>query len=1117
MNEREYLALLESANAEELSQLLRRPSAEEERLLAAYFGEARLARLRRLALSGSRRGARRGNVVVLHGIMGGELTVWPPNKSSQGVWLNFLRIAIGAVGWLRMTPEPRSQFDVRATGILKKYYAEMLLGLAADQWNVQAFWFDWRLDLADSADALRKQIDGWFGPGEPVHLVGHSMGGLVARTYILRHPDRWAKGGRLVMLGTPNLGSFAIPQVITGALDTVRKLALVDVTHSRAELLGVLNSFPGSLQMLPSPAAMKDMEPLYDAKTWAAYGVTQKLLDGARASHARLAKIVDGARMSYIAGCNQPTKCGVADWQRLDDPAGYKDTLDGDGTVPHTLGFLEDGATRIPTYFVECEHGALPNHEDVISGTQQILATGSASLAKTAPKHRGLADVAARTQARRDRERSEEETLRELSRRVRARARGVAGPETPLSAEEVQAGEMLVRSFLAETGATPDRVPPGTLGKITAVPQVTAGAKKSAEVKSEITIRLAHGGIGDSRTLAPGADAISIGHYVGVMPQNAERALDEAISWPAAAKGKRQTGAENDLLITALSRRGAIGGELGQNFLLPDPRDPKCVIVIAGLGQPGTFREAELAVLARELVWMLGRAGRKHLCTILIGAGAGNLEVPDALRAWLRGIRRALYDARSAGGPRLEKITFVDYSDANFIRLHGALEEFVPAFANDPEPLHIAYTGPDAATLKTARQAAEAAACKGGISDLRKLLERDGKQTAAVEPVRLTIRLVRDTFEFAALTADASLPQRETRIDPQLIDEANDRLPVALEIAPQQDQGNLLGRLLLPDDLRDAVVRPGGALVLGLDATTARIHWEMVALEASRTGQDFDGEKFLGTVCGLTRQLRTSFAPLPEPPILSGRALRVLVVADPAEDMPLPGAQEEGEAVAAIFDEFERETGHEVEVVRLFGPRQATRVAVLEQLINHRFDVLHYAGHCFYDKDDPIRSGWIFTGNRTLSANELNRVDRIPRFVFSNACESGITPDRARERSALLAPTFAEAFFARGVGNFICTAWPVDDTAALEFARRLYRGVLGLRGPGQPAEALHEAMSAARREIARLGLGGLQTWGAYQHYGDPNFRFGAQGTAEKTAAPPAPEMSPRTAKRRREK
>jgi hypothetical protein len=38
---------------------------------------------------------------------------------------------------------------------------------------------------------------------------------------------------------------------------------------------------------------------------------------------------------------------------------------------------------------------------------------------------------------------------------------------------------------------------------------------------------------------------------------------------------------------------------------------------------------------------------------------------------------------------------------------------------------------------------------------------------------------------------------------------------------------------------------------------------------------------------------------------------------------------------------------------------------------------------------------------------------------------------------------------------------------------------------------------AERQEIALLNLGGLQTWGAYQHYGDPFFRFVTE-TAEKT-------------------
>ena len=193
INERAFLAQLESANADELSQILRRPTADEERVLEVYFGGERLQRLRNLALATRRRAVAKGNVVVLHGIMGGELTVYPTDQDSQFIWLNFPRIAIGAVGWLRMTEKFESQFDVRATGILKKWYSEQLLGLAADGWNVRAFWFDWRQDLAQTADSLRQQIDRWFGPDAPVNLVAHSMGGLVSRTYILRHAQRWGK------------------------------------------------------------------------------------------------------------------------------------------------------------------------------------------------------------------------------------------------------------------------------------------------------------------------------------------------------------------------------------------------------------------------------------------------------------------------------------------------------------------------------------------------------------------------------------------------------------------------------------------------------------------------------------------------------------------------------------------------------------------------------------------------------------------------------------------------------------------------------------------------------------------------------------------------------------
>jgi pimeloyl-ACP methyl ester carboxylesterase len=1111
IDERAFLAQLESANTDELSQILRRPSADEERLLEIYFGAERLQRLRSLALGARRRAVAKGNVVVLHGIMGGELTVFPTNKSSQFIWLNFPRVAIGAVGWLRMTGKFQSQFDVRATGILKKWYSEQLLGLFADGWNVQAFSYDWRQDLAQIADSLRQQIDRWFGSDATVNLVAHSMGGLVSRTYILRHAQRWGKRGRLIMLGTPNHGSFAIPQVITGAYDTIRKLAIVDLTHSLRELCDILNGFPGSMQMLPSPLAMKTMERMYDAAQWSTWGVPQKILDIARASHERLANVVDGSRMFYIAGCNQVTKVDVKNWDRLDHADSYTDSLEGDGTVPHALGFLRDGSTRIPTYFVECSHGALPNHADVIEGTKQILATGKCSLQTSIPKKRGVAAVAASAAARRVREQAEEEALRALSRRVRGRTRAAGDiKETPLLRDEIVASEMLVRSFLGDASVSPaaEMAPPPPGTPPPAPPSLAPGKSKTPAVA--IAIKLVRGGIESAD-----AQAIAVGHYIGVAPQFAERAIDEAISTPQNRK-KRAVASNEGLIITDLCQRGVIVGELAQNFILPDPRKKGRIVVIAGMGRPGTFREAELTVLVRELIWTLGRSGHKSLATVLIGGGAGNLGTQDAVNAWLRGVRRALHDTRQIS-KRLQSITFVELDSGNFVRMHTALAKAVADFMVDPEaPLRISYRGPDKKVVRAAKRVATRAAATRGAEAERKSFSTPAVQQAEVEPTRLTVQLQAEVFQFAALTKEASIPQRDTRIDPTLVNEANDQLPGAGSFAQQRDHGHVLASVLLPQDMREMIERQQVPVVLALDATTARIHWEMLANEPAETSEVFDPKHFLGTANGLTRQLRTTFAQLPEPPIVTDRPLRVLVVADPAEDAPLPGAQEEGAAVADIFEHFRSRTGRKVDVERLFGPEQATRIAVLDRLINQRFDMMHYAGHAWFNKENPSLSGWRFSGGKDLSANELNRIDRIPRFMFSNACESGITPDRASERTALLAPSFAEAFFARGVANFICTAWPIDDDGARQFAERFYRGILGFLSADGSGESLHEAMRAARCAIAKIVPGGMQTWGAYQHYGDPNLRIISRGMQSKPAVARARKSTQPAQRKRRQ-
>ena len=432
-------------------------------------------------------------------------------------------------------------------------------------------------------------------------------------------------------------------------------------------------------------------------------------------------------------------------------------------------------------------------------------------------------------------------------------------------------------------------------------------------------------------------------------------------------------------------------------------------------------------------------------------------------------------------------MTLVDLSPETFLRIHQAIEAEIeligPKF--DPEPLEVNYNGPDDKALEDARVAARSRAVRHAKTSIEREFSRkksNGDTTPMHESIRFTARLINGTYEFSVLGSDASIPQRNVRVDPVLIAQINDQIPIAANHRRQRDLGNLLGRMLIPTEIRGHVIKPDVPTVLAVDATTARIHFETAALSPAAGSGEFDPNAFIGTAANLTRQLRTTFAPLPEPPIVSGRTLRVLVVADPCEEAPLPGAQEEGEAVAQIF-ERQKSAELEIEVVRLFGPAEATRVSVLDCLINQRFDILHYAGHCYYNAEDPSASGWLFSNHEVLSACELDRIDRIPRFVFSNACESGVTPDRADKRSAGMAPSFAETFFSRGVANFICTAWPVDDAAALAFATRVYEKLLA------GAEPLHTAIGAARSEIAKMGDGGRATWAAYQHYGDPFFRI----------------------------
>src|SRR5215208_3794601 len=125
-----FSARYEAAGPAETARPLAPPAPAAERALRAHRGEERYQRLQAMAMRRGVRSTRRasaGNVVVIHGIMGGELSTRAAGEPGGGggdhVWARLLSLVRGRVARLRLAEDGRSDFDaavaVEATGIMK--------------------------------------------------------------------------------------------------------------------------------------------------------------------------------------------------------------------------------------------------------------------------------------------------------------------------------------------------------------------------------------------------------------------------------------------------------------------------------------------------------------------------------------------------------------------------------------------------------------------------------------------------------------------------------------------------------------------------------------------------------------------------------------------------------------------------------------------------------------------------------------------------------------------------------------------------------------------------------------------------------------------------------------
>jgi len=974
-------------------------SGERRAELKALFGATgyrELSALARRAAATRTRGAPR--VYVLPGLMGSRI-------GTRGVllddvlWIDLLEIAAGHLTRLALPRGAR----LTALGAMLLNTLKLKLSLRIAGFDARLHPYDWRMSVGDLAAELGRRIED--DGGSKVMLVGHSMGGVVARAALAaRGQERIA---RVVQLGAPNAGSFAPVLALRGVYPTVRKLAALDQRHDAEDLARIVfRTLPALHELLPDPHLAPEPN-LFHAGSWPDDALRPDPHMLAAAAAARTAWPLDDVRCLHVIGVRQETVTrAIANGVDFD----YVVTPDGDGTVPLSLALLPGQSA----WYVAEKHGGLPNNGRVIAATVDLLRTGTTS--RLPAMARRARQPTSRTVSEGTLRRIAPHKVRWQSLSLDARRRLLEPVVSPEFHGVVAADELaLPTGRAAPSGASPVR-------------------------KRVIELRLARGSIVEAN-----ARALVLGVFRNVDPAGAAAAVDRSLG-----------GA-----IREFTLRRMFSGHLGQVFVMPAARSPLLaeLVLFAGLGDFDEFGTEPQSFVAENIVRTFARTRVEDFATVVLGAGSGvpvALAVEHQLRGFLAGLRHA--DPEQV----VRRITLCEIDARKYEALRRATQRLAAQLAGDDFEMVV-----DETALPSAGAPARPPRQRLGRARL-----------APPDPAYLLVSLrERSRNEFESRCSLLTAGAKAAVLSGTLVLAKKDLLrqlePIESGTLGARDMvrfGTSLARLLLAASVREGMeAMANRPLVLVHDREASRVPWEAIRIGNVHPALEGGASRRYEAETLTVARWREDRAP--------GDRLNVLLVANPTED--LPGAAAEASALRRLLGE-----GHTT--LEVLEGRDATRARILGALSSGDYDVLHFAGHGFFDAAEPGRSGLICAAEEVLRGADLDGLGNLPALVFFNACEAARVRriSRRSRTQRLFGPrrssSLAEAFLAGGVANFIGTHWPVGDEAALQFSTGLYQSLLdGAR--------LGDAVLAARQ---RVFASGSIDWADYVHYGSPAFQLG---------------------------
>jgi pimeloyl-ACP methyl ester carboxylesterase len=344
-------------------------SGDHEKDLIAYFGAEEYQELARLARQGAATPVKDEGlrVILVPGIMGSQLGLLrKPPLPNDVLWVDPIDIELGRLATLRVPGNgDAARAEIVSLGVVTYSYLKLKLHLRAAGFAAAFHDYDWRLSVDELGRSLAERLRN--EPAERLAIVAHSMGGLVSRAAVVLPGAERVE--RVILLGTPNYGSFAPIQALRGTYAVVRKLARLDREATAESLSGeVFNTFPSLYQMLPA-ATCSDGTDLFDAAAWPTSGPRPDptLLEHARTVQAGLAQ--PDHRFACIVGIGQETVTSV---RRHKDDFVYTITRHGDGTVPAISAALP-GAQAL---YAPVAHSDLTRDPMVAAAVIELLSEG---------------------------------------------------------------------------------------------------------------------------------------------------------------------------------------------------------------------------------------------------------------------------------------------------------------------------------------------------------------------------------------------------------------------------------------------------------------------------------------------------------------------------------------------------------------------------------------------------------------------------------------------------------------------------------------------------------------------------------------------------------------------